>query len=693
MRNTIAFRKNLVCLPASNIPAGQELALSVTAELMQLGFMPTEAASKMLANASREDLVKFHDEVIDYLLTIMGGKGNFRPFWKNFPQDAMDRTEAELLAHMLLNYWTGGAYEPSEFTHTRPTAYERASYTSFDAGTEEDFKNIFKDLVSVNQSLTPEDLEAVKWFAANVPDLPMPKVIPFKETLCTVASLGLDVPVKTVTDVLRIAVALSGGDVSLPKVPRKTIRGRVTWRVPAAMVENPKRVAFKFRKFSRPERQYILGLLEKTDANASEAVLKDQRWIRLGEILHPGEYKLRFPKSFKMFMDIRNDKVQSWNGKLEEAFKVSFDKGLDVLAERPGELMRRIDALVRKNDNEATEKTLQKMFSVSQKVSNKVLVEAFSHFGRRDKPVTNRTIMVKGARKRTKLPDLPALSTGTVADIKDTILAALTAKFSKLETLGETYVPEELKNIAVPTNMRSLNPSLKPTARGTLIPWDNPDAKVIRAFLHFSKPRTSITIDLSAVLYGMGKSAICSWSGQKPLDNAILHSGDSWMRKGDCAEYVDLNVAELLKLGFRYVLIQLNNYNCAPELVENNYFGVMERDEPRATKKWLPKTISNCAQIRVENKVNCAIIDLESRTYTMVDEDLGKDGMIHNASVRDLDELRAYFEPPRFSVYDLISMHVKARGSQVFTKDEATTVIEVEPFQDSYVETLKWLGV
>ena len=68
-------------------------------------------------------------------------------------------------------------------------------------------------------------------------------------------------PKLTVTDVLRIAVHMSGGDISLPKVPYAKTRAS-SWS--RTLVDNPMREAFKFKKFSRSERKLILGLLEQT---------------------------------------------------------------------------------------------------------------------------------------------------------------------------------------------------------------------------------------------------------------------------------------------------------------------------------------------------------------------------------------------------------------------------------------------
>ena len=445
-RNVVSFRNGFVFLPSGK-KNNEAVAMTVTAELLQFGFILDKSAQAILQKASKENIISFHNEVVAYLKDITGSSRSYRPFWKGFPEEVMEKSEYELWMHQIVHYLSDGAYEPNEWTKARPTAFEQPKYTKITAGTEDKFLDIFTDLVSVNQSLTPDDMGVVKFFVENKFELRFPESIPFKENLCTLAALGLDVPVKTVTDVLRIAVGISGGDVSLPKVPYRMVQ---TNRWSSAKSENPAREKFKFKKFTRGERRTLLALLEKTNCDASEAVLKDQRWIRLGEILHPGEFKVRFPKAFKMFHAIRNNKgkhkIQSWYGKLNDTFNESFKDGVELLATRAGEFMRRLDFLVRKNTKPKDRKLIfETLAKISHRISNKVLFEAYGHFEKRNVPTTNRTVMIKGARKRTKLPDLTALDQKTIDIIQESIYTSLVNNFADLPTLGKVFLDEELK--------------------------------------------------------------------------------------------------------------------------------------------------------------------------------------------------------------------------------------------------------
>jgi len=548
MKNVIQLRNKFVNLTN----AGQNnyaLAMSVVSELMQFGYVLDKHAIDNLSAASREDIIEFHNEVISYLKKMTGSNRNYQPFWKGFPTQVMEMSECELWMHQLVCYWTNSEYQPSDWTRERPTAFEQSKYTLVTVGDEDKFAKIFTDLTSVNQSLTSDDMEIIKWFVSSGQELRFPKSIPFKENLCTLAAMGLDVPVNTVTDVLRIAVGMSGGDISLPKVPAKRIQVN---RWSRAMGDNPNRANFKFRKFKRSERRLILTLLEKTSCDATEAVLKDQRWVRLGEILHPGEYKNKFPKSFEMFNAIRNDKVRSWYSKVEVSFKNSFEEGLSALSERPGEFMRSLDATIRNNKGKHERALIfDALAKLAPRVSNKVLFEAYAHFGRRNKPVLNRTIMVKGARSRTALPDLDALSEDVVNKVKSTILSSIKSKFSTLDKMGNVYIDEELKKIPLPTNMRSASSSLKPIVRGTRSPIGNQNAKVIRAFVHWYDEVGNTDLDLSATFIGMGKSHTISYN-RSHNSSVGCHSGDVLNRQGPCAEYIDIKVDNSLKEGFKY---------------------------------------------------------------------------------------------------------------------------------------------
>lgn len=108
---------------------------------------------------------------------------------------------------------------------------------------------------------------------------------------------------KTATDVLRIARFISGGDISLPAVPKlpKQKEGKSALvSIGESSGKNfgfafrnkrqtliEQREKFKFAHVRRSSRRYLLGLLEKTSLDTSEMQQRLEQWLRLAEVLPP----------------------------------------------------------------------------------------------------------------------------------------------------------------------------------------------------------------------------------------------------------------------------------------------------------------------------------------------------------------------------------------------------------------------
>ena len=80
----------------------------------------------------------------------------------------------------------------------------------------------------------------------------------------------------TATDVLRLAVAMSDGDVSLAEPT-------------------------KFRSFCRSERRMLLRLTGHSGDPTADMLRWKERWKRLGEKLHPGDYSESLPTFTRRF--------------------------------------------------------------------------------------------------------------------------------------------------------------------------------------------------------------------------------------------------------------------------------------------------------------------------------------------------------------------------------------------------------
>ena len=376
---------------------------------------------------------------------------------------------------------------------------------------------------------------------------------------------------------------------------------------------------------------------------------------------------------------------------MNDAFNVSLENGLKVLSQRPGEFSRRIDWLVRKNPKQL-DLILSYLSEALKGTSNKVLFEVYTHFENRMVSKSDRSIMIKGKRKRTELPTLPVIPKKTVETIHSKLFETLREKFSTLDSLGNCWIDEDLKKIPLPTNMRSMNFSTKPTIRGQRVPFDNPDAKVIRPFVHWMDKNGNEDLDLSATFVGDNKCEVLSYSGLRV--GKSVHSGDVRHRKGACAEYIDVDIEDALSRNFKYVILDVRNFNGKGLKTVEAMFGVMEREHPTANKTWLPETISSCQELGSESVVTLiAILDLVTKEYIMLDIDSSNSIAARGDVKNTLTVLKQYAEPPKVSVYDLVLLHVEGRGKQVTLDNNVDTYFKYEDFVVSYEKTGQLMGV
>lgn len=674
------------------------LVHSVHAELINLGYMLDGAGILYLMSASREDIIRYHDEVIAYL-TYIKGDGNYRPLYDGFPQQVMEMSEVELFVNAIRHYRSSGEWVPNAYTQSKPTAFEHPSYKVLRPCSEAEFNRIFTDILSVNQSVTPMDKEVLTWFRMNrssdcwVMDH-LPKEIPFKENLCFVLGLfAFEAVPYTYTDILRTATYMSGGDVSLAANTRFRLTNGQRYRI-MQMLE------FKTR-INQREGQEFLDSLEDLKKHRN-------KWLALFNHIHADSKRFRKPEYANAqrvveLLRFHADKIHTWNAKVEK-WQLSNDV-FELLNQRPGEFARRLNSLLSpKNVGFAikamwpNETVIRRFSGVADKISNKVLFELYTYFEGCREDQKQCTVFIKGARKPVKLTPLEALPKELVDWIQSTILGAITRKFAAWPKLGKVIIDEKLKNIPLPTNMRSVSETDTPVVRGTRMPINVDHTKIVRFYVHWKDERGTEDLDLSATLLGLGQRITVSWNGLYKLGGnecLVAHSGDVRYRKGDCAEYIDINIKELRKQGLRYVLVDVRNFEGRSMKSLSPAFGYMEREHPESNKTWIPNTVAASWRLQSEAKACIAVmIDLETMEYIPLDIDSNSITATGDAESL-LTAMRMYMEPPKLSVHDLVIWHAESRGAEVVVQaeeGEEVTYFRFEDFAGSYIEILKLMA-
>jgi len=667
-KNEIAFRKGFITCPDNGQDNKSEAAL-LQHMFLTFGYVMTEEAFNQVCKSDPAFIKEYHQEIEALLEDYIGtAKG------KTLSEIVSDPTITGVTTSLLS--WFDLIWSEDADVDTTPVEaiYNTKTFNQIKYFTEESFMGIFTSLAQINAALTPDDFATIEWFAKEYGDKnKMPDTIPFKENLCMMASIGLDVPVKTSTDVLRIAVYMSTGT-SFINLPPKMIRLNAWSR---ELSINPRYVDAKFKKFNRKDRRIILALLDKV-ANPREMVLKRNRWIKLGEILHPGDYSSAYPRAFKAFDKLRNTDVKSWYSDVDAAFADSFEIGLSVLMGRPGEFGRRLDALLRNNPKNRGQ-VLLAFKECGGKISSKVLWELYTHFKQRDMPNQFRSVKIAGARAAVALPVLSAMSTDTVEEVLTTILEIFFSKFAAMESLGAVYIDEELKKIPLPTDMRTISSTLRVSVRGSRLPLEA-GKKVLRTFVYWT---AGVDLDLSMTFMNEGKDSqriVCSYGNTRPAP-FIKHSGDVIPHhEGEWREFIDIT---LKNNSYRYGILTVRNFRGTTLEDVGALVGFAEFDSENPGTGWLAKAVGNSFKVSAQgSNVVLLAIDFKTNEWILIDQDqAGIPAEIQNDSSAYLEY---FIAEPKISVYDILKMHAEARGTHVTEIENSDLVFRFDDFCTSY---------
>lgn len=674
--------------------------IDVQAEVMKYGYMFDTESLCALINMPVDDLLKYSKSLSEYLGDTYGD-GHFVSLFGNFPATVLMLSEEEIFVHQIFHYLSGGAYVPAAFLSDE-TDIElskehfatclRDSYKLIKFADAETLAGVCKNICNAQQSLTSYDKEVVVYFCKNYESLGLqmdsffPEEIPFKETLCLVASELEEYPLTTATDVLRLAVYMSGGDVALPPVPKTIDYG---WRVvPATRAD---KAPYNFKRFKRAERRLILSKLETIlTTKKAENVYADMKkyankWIRLGEVIHPGEYAKAYPETASAFYMIRDMKkyIETYNSRVNAARKIDYKEWIKVLAERPGEFARSIDAVLRKNLDNSAEIIAAFTNSLSG-VSMKVLYELIKYYHVRNRIPEKRVVIIKSNnRGPQRIKDLEALPEEVRTTILNAVVDELGKRFLAKGPMENRYVFEKgIENITLPVNMRSMNIMPGQLPRGSKIPISD-NTGLLRLYCRWEDPNGQYDLDLSCSLYkdDYTLDSIVSWnrdSKRRTSTNRyganVLFSGDVRHRVGDCAEYIDIDVESLKKDKVRYIVANVHDFDGQGFEKKNSWGGVMELEEfGKIDNTWAPSSI-NCG-FKLKSKctnILMTIVDLKKMVMYVVDEDTSGIPVASSATGAYAEVINRYVRSATFfNTLSLMEFNVKSRNGQYTTMESA----------------------
>lgn len=677
MNNSIYIRrKNKLYLDKGENSLPEDYIFNLLKNIESLGYTFSSELIETVKTLSVDNLKEFYKQLISDLKENAGAYVEFNPMYPNFPEQVKEASEQELYSNAFWHYlgdWIGNRIMPNYEKKERDKLKDQIKLKVIGLGNREDFNTIFSRLLNSKTSVSDTDKQDIEWFIktynTKVYSL-SPTDIPLKENVAFYIGCLLKNNVdhaeqelfkhsKTATDILRIAAALSDGDVSL--------------------AENT-----KFKSISKRNRKLLLTALENIAFITEDMLRYKNRWKRLGEKLHPFEYKHRFPKCFEAFDVIRNDKpFESFNSKVEKGLiEKNIPNLTHLLKSRPGEFARKIDKLLRLTDN--TKEVINSFSTVAENVSSPVLLQVLTHFKNRNNPKELRTFFPKGNVGKAQAIDfnLPMIDQAICDEIVLISERALVSKFSKYKPLGKVFIDEKLKNYTVPFAMRSASKALKTISRGSKI--DLPEGNTIRFFIYWKDGNNRTDLDLSALALDTNSGFKTTIAYFNLKDLGAYHSGDITSAPDGASEFIDIEISACLKQGIRYVLMSVNSFTNQPYCdLPYCFAGFMVRQYANSGEVYEPLTVENKFDLTANSRVAIPlIIDLYERKVIWVDLSLkGNPSTVNNvhnnlSSTTIINKSMTTLVKP--NLYDLLELHIEARGEKTLNLKEATTIFAID---------------
>ncbi len=520
-------------------------------------------------------------------------------------------------------------------------------------------------LLARQSSLSEDEKSLLKALIADGVPLSAPEKI-YNETIPFVyRAMGVDAirgSMKSATDVLRIVYFLSNPDADL------------------SLKEN---VRFKL---STSEKKAVLSLLDGVDNLAEDMMRNRERWLRLGEGLHPNTPKntARYPRAAEAFDRLRNraGEIDTFSRRMEVGLRSRTVDAAFVadMASRPGEFARKIDFMLRTAaDPEIVTTALRD--KVAPKMTDKMLLEIRKYLGSRDL-LKQRLFIPKGRVNRVQVVEdkrapLPAGPTSDAIAIIDT---ELRSRFSAREPLGRVFIDPLLQDVVLPFNRRGDSSTSTATLpKGSRFPFVG---DVIRLFVWWKNGDAGrVDVDLSLTQFDSSMKSRGYVGFQNLQSQGVVHSGDIQNAPDGAAEFIDIEVAKLVSAGVRFISPSVRSFTGQTFNRFPCFVGYMERDALRSGKVFEPESVTLRFDLDSENTTAAPIIfDLVERK--VIYADIASGNSAHSAEggagtkQQALTEAMMTVSERKPTLYDVLLLNAQARGEIVDNREDADVVYD-----------------
>lgn len=601
-------------IPAPEGPSGDgaTVARQFDAALMSVGFKLSGDALSALSGFSEQTVRGVAVRTLATVREMVGDHVRHNTYFRDFPRNVPDTLDfwAGLLRETLRDPVAAGGAVASlkrgslnllaltgygRYRHTYEEmlaahdeliagAGDRVTVLRLGSGLDEEGRRLYLRLAGSTTPLGGEDLAALRTLAVHYASGPHPERIPVRENRAVInrarLSIGADLLADTVTDVLRLACALSDGDVTLAEPTR-------------------------FAPMPRPVRRALLaaldGLVAADPCRLGDVAARREPWKRLGERLHPHEYP-RWPRAADVFAVARGEKrAPTFAARIEARLASGDVAGAANIAKgAPGLLFRSLDRLLRLAPD-APDAVLAAAESVVGRTSGRVLLSLREHLLNRDAATGGLRLFANRVGRGVVAPDTrPPLD----AEVVERLTTLLDEEIrGRLPSVRHLVVDPDALDVALPLSGKAAGNGFGVLPRGSV---SAVDGGLLRFFVYWRQHSRTTDFDLSVLLldeqYGNPE-----WLSYTNLTTAGgRHSGDITSAPDGASEFIDL---ALDRVSADVIVPQVNVYSGEGfEKVEESFFGFMLRGAEQRGRPFEARTVRMKSDLRGPGRVALPLV-------------------------------------------------------------------------------------
>ncbi|MGP3690260.1 TerD family protein [Streptomyces sp. IBSNAI002] len=525
-------------------------------------------------------------------------------FWMSCIADALadEGTRASTLEQLstgLVNLLTLPSYGNHRHTYAEMLAHhdeliaaagDRMTVLHLGGVLDEEITALYLALAGSTTPLGEDGLHDLQDLAGHCADGPQPAEIPMRENRAVVNQArlmaGAGLLLDTVTDVLRLACAFVGGDVTLQEPAR-------------------------LRTLPRSVRRALLAGLDAVVA-AAPAKLADvhahrEMWKRLGERLHPHEYP-QWPHAADVFAVARGEKTaRSLDSRVEELLaRGDTTAAAGLLKAAPGKLFRALDQLLRDSvTQDERDVVVAAAEQVLPDVSGRVVLSVRQHLHNREHETGEQRVFVNRLGRAWVTGDLRR---PVFAPERERLTAALDAELRRrLPAPDHLLIDPDVLDVALPLSGKATASGLGVLPRGSV---SRVDGDLLRFFVYWKQSEHSTDYDLSAALLNADYST-ASWLSYTNLRGVGgEHSGDITNAPDGASEFINLRLGAVRAA---CIVPQINIYSGEGfEEVEESFFGFMLREGEQRGRPFEPRTVRMRSELRGPGRVALPLVFLRA---------------------------------------------------------------------------------